>query len=83
MALPNKYQNGSIDSTVKGVYRASPIKLMIYGSGKFCVIFNLRVLMEPRDKQPTVRCDQGARWHESFHHYRSIALREDPGHQEH
>ncbi|EUC31229.1 hypothetical protein COCCADRAFT_101797 [Bipolaris zeicola 26-R-13] len=33
MALPNKYQNGSIDSTTKGVYRASPIKLMIYGNG--------------------------------------------------
>lgn len=33
MALPNKYQNGSIDSSVKGVYRASPIKLMIYGNG--------------------------------------------------
>ncbi|EAT87912.2 hypothetical protein SNOG_04152 [Parastagonospora nodorum SN15] len=32
MALPNKYQNGSVDSTVKGVYRASPIKLMIYGN---------------------------------------------------
>lgn len=34
MALPNKYQNGSVDSTVKGVYRASPIKLMIYGNGR-------------------------------------------------
>ncbi|KAH7564329.1 hypothetical protein BM1_01376 [Bipolaris maydis] len=33
MALPNKYQNGSIDSSTKGVYRASPIKLMIYGNG--------------------------------------------------
>ena len=35
MALPNKYQNGSVDSSVKGVYRASPVKLMIYGSGMF------------------------------------------------
>lgn len=34
MALPNKYQNGSIDSSTKGVYRASPVKLMIYGNGK-------------------------------------------------
>jgi hypothetical protein len=34
MALPNKYQNGSIDSAVRGVYRASPIKLMIYGNGR-------------------------------------------------
>lgn len=34
MALPNKYQNGSVDSSVKGVYRASPVKLMIYGNGK-------------------------------------------------
>lgn len=34
MALPTKYQNGSIDSTLKGVYRASPVKLMIYGRGK-------------------------------------------------
>lgn len=34
MALPNKYQNGSIDSSTKGVYRASPIKLMIYGNGE-------------------------------------------------
>jgi hypothetical protein len=33
MALPNKYQNGSIDSAIKGVYRASPVKLMIYGNG--------------------------------------------------
>ncbi|OAL07241.1 alcohol dehydrogenase [Phaeosphaeriaceae sp. SRC1lsM3a] len=33
MALPTKYQNGSVDSSVKGVYRASPIKLMIYGNG--------------------------------------------------
>ncbi|KAI4674640.1 uncharacterized protein J4E84_010510 [Alternaria hordeiaustralica] len=33
MALPNKYQNGSIDSSTKGVYRASPVKLMIYGNG--------------------------------------------------
>ncbi|KAF1937892.1 alcohol dehydrogenase [Clathrospora elynae] len=33
MALPNKYQNGSIDSSAKGVYRASPVKLMIYGNG--------------------------------------------------
>ncbi|KAF1996669.1 hypothetical protein P154DRAFT_547794 [Amniculicola lignicola CBS 123094] len=33
MTLPSKYQNGSIDSSVKGVYRASPIKLMIYGRG--------------------------------------------------
>ncbi|KAF2636653.1 hypothetical protein P280DRAFT_408865 [Massarina eburnea CBS 473.64] len=33
MTLPSKYQNGSIDSSVKGVYRASPIKLMIYGKG--------------------------------------------------
>jgi 3-oxoacid CoA-transferase len=33
MALPNKYQDGSIDSSVKGVYRASPVKLMIYGNG--------------------------------------------------
>jgi 3-oxoacid CoA-transferase len=36
MALPNKYQNGSIDSSAKGVYRASPVKLMIYGNGKLC-----------------------------------------------
>jgi 3-oxoacid CoA-transferase len=35
MALPNKYQNGSVDSAVKGVYRASPVKLMIYGNGKY------------------------------------------------
>jgi 3-oxoacid CoA-transferase len=35
MALPNKYQNGSIDSSAKGVYRASPVKLMIYGNGKY------------------------------------------------
>jgi hypothetical protein len=34
MALPSKYQNGSIDAAVKGVYRASPVKLMIYGRGK-------------------------------------------------
>jgi hypothetical protein len=34
MALPTKYQNGSIDSSAKGVYRASPVKLMIYGNGK-------------------------------------------------
>ncbi|EUC44265.1 hypothetical protein COCMIDRAFT_37911 [Bipolaris oryzae ATCC 44560] len=33
MALPNKYQNGSVDSSTKGVYRASPVKLMIYGNG--------------------------------------------------
>ncbi|ORY05696.1 hypothetical protein BCR34DRAFT_490664 [Clohesyomyces aquaticus] len=33
MTLPSKYQNGSIDSSVKGVYRASPVKLMIYGRG--------------------------------------------------
>ncbi|KAF2028135.1 hypothetical protein EK21DRAFT_102085 [Setomelanomma holmii] len=33
MALPNKYQSGSIDSSTKGVYRASPVKLMIYGTG--------------------------------------------------
>ncbi|KAH8622555.1 hypothetical protein IG631_22830 [Alternaria alternata] len=33
MALPTKYQNGSIDSSAKGVYRASPVKLMIYGNG--------------------------------------------------
>ena len=33
MSLPNKYQNGNIDSSVKGVYRASPVKLMIYGNG--------------------------------------------------
>ncbi|KAF2009814.1 hypothetical protein BU24DRAFT_400279 [Aaosphaeria arxii CBS 175.79] len=33
MTLPSKYQNGSIDSSVKGVYRASPIKLLIYGRG--------------------------------------------------
>jgi len=35
MTLPTKYQNGSIDSSVKGVYRASPVKLMIYGRGEF------------------------------------------------
>jgi DNA-binding transcriptional regulator PaaX len=34
MALPNKYQNGNIDSSIKGVYRASPVKLMIYGNGR-------------------------------------------------
>ncbi|KAF2467463.1 uncharacterized protein BDR25DRAFT_234165 [Lindgomyces ingoldianus] len=33
MTLPSKYQNGSIDSSLKGVYRASPVKLMIYGRG--------------------------------------------------
>jgi len=33
MALPTKYQNGNIDSSAKGVYRASPIKLMVYGNG--------------------------------------------------
>jgi hypothetical protein len=33
MTLPSKYQNGNIDSSVKGVYRASPVKLMIYGNG--------------------------------------------------
>jgi hypothetical protein len=36
MTLPSKYQNGSVDSSVKGVYRASPVKLMIYGNGKPC-----------------------------------------------
>lgn len=35
MTLPSKYQNGSIDSALKGVYRASPVKLMIYGRGEF------------------------------------------------
>jgi 3-oxoacid CoA-transferase len=38
MALPNKYQNGSIDSALKGVYRASPVKLMIYGNGKGSIL---------------------------------------------
>ncbi|KAJ4345465.1 uncharacterized protein N0V89_011596 [Didymosphaeria variabile] len=33
MTLPSKYQNGSIDSSLKGVYRASPVKLLIYGRG--------------------------------------------------
>ncbi|KAF2730221.1 hypothetical protein EJ04DRAFT_567960 [Polyplosphaeria fusca] len=33
MSLPTKYQNGSVDSSSKGVYRASPIKLLIYGKG--------------------------------------------------
>lgn len=34
MAVPNKYQDGRVDSSLRGVYRASPIKLMIYGNGK-------------------------------------------------
>jgi hypothetical protein len=38
MALPNKYQNGNIDSSANGVYRASPVKLMIYGNGKILVL---------------------------------------------
>jgi hypothetical protein len=33
MALPN-IQKGSVDSAVRGVYRAAPVKLMIYGHGK-------------------------------------------------
>ncbi|KAF1975712.1 alcohol dehydrogenase [Bimuria novae-zelandiae CBS 107.79] len=33
MTLPSKYQNGGIDSSLKGVYRASPVKLLIYGRG--------------------------------------------------
>jgi 3-oxoacid CoA-transferase len=45
MALPNKYQNGSIDSSAKGVYRASPVKLMIYGNGKMCAIEVRTLLM--------------------------------------
>lgn len=36
MTLPTKYQNGSIDSSLKGVYRASPVKLLIYGAGMLC-----------------------------------------------
>jgi hypothetical protein len=44
MTLPSKYQNGSIDSSVKGVYRASPIKLMIYGSGKYNCVDHIRKL---------------------------------------
>lgn len=40
MALPNKYQNGSIDSSTKGVYRASPVKLMIYGNGRQTAVTN-------------------------------------------
>jgi hypothetical protein len=35
MTLPSKYQNGSIDSSLKGVYRASPVKLLIYGAGMY------------------------------------------------
>jgi hypothetical protein len=42
MALPSKYQNGSIDSAVKGVYRASPVKLMIYGRGKALALVGIR-----------------------------------------
>jgi hypothetical protein len=56
MALPNEYQNGSIDSAVKGVYRASPVKLMIYGNGSALqsnMVFYM--LMITRDKQPTFR----------------------------
>jgi 3-oxoacid CoA-transferase len=34
MTLPSNYQNGAIDSSLKGAYRASPVKLMIYGRGK-------------------------------------------------
>ncbi|KAF9735902.1 hypothetical protein PMIN06_009721 [Paraphaeosphaeria minitans] len=33
MTLPSQYQNGSIDSSLKGAYRASPVKLLIYGAG--------------------------------------------------
>lgn len=40
MSLPNKYQNGSIDSSTKGVYRASPVKLMIYGNGRQTVVMD-------------------------------------------
>jgi hypothetical protein len=83
MSLPNKYQNGSVDSTVKGVYRASPIKLMIYGNGKCYFAIERRALITPRNKQSTVRCNQGAGMHERIHHHRPIALREDPRDQEH
>ena len=47
MALPTKYQNGSIDSAAKGVYRASPIKLMIYGNGKTVLKLKALVLINP------------------------------------
>lgn len=47
MALPTKYQNGSIDSAAKGVYRASPIKLMIYGNGKTVLKLKVLVLINP------------------------------------
>lgn len=51
MALPNKYQNGSIDSTTKGVYRASPIKLMIYGNGEHTPsIFSTGLIINARNK---------------------------------
>jgi hypothetical protein len=83
MSLPNKYQNGNVDSSVKGVYRASPIKLMIYGNGKSDVNVKIQVLITSRDKQPIDRCYQGARRHERVHHHRPIALREDASDQEH
>ncbi|KAL6703755.1 hypothetical protein ACN47E_009136 [Coniothyrium glycines] len=33
MALASEYKDGRIDSSTSGVYRASPVKLMIYGNG--------------------------------------------------
>ncbi|KAF2133076.1 alcohol dehydrogenase [Dothidotthia symphoricarpi CBS 119687] len=33
MALPNEHRNGNVDSSTKGMYRASPAKLMMYGRG--------------------------------------------------
>jgi hypothetical protein len=83
MSLPNKYQNGSVDSTVKGVYRASPIKLMVYGNGKYTFVIERLMLITRRNKQSTVRCNQGAGLHKRFHHHRPITLREDSRDQEH
>ncbi|KAH8732628.1 hypothetical protein GQ44DRAFT_601598 [Phaeosphaeriaceae sp. PMI808] len=41
MSLPIKPQNGSVDASIKGVYRASPVKLMIYGTGTSDQIANV------------------------------------------
>lgn len=64
---------GNIDSVLKGVYNASPVKSMVYGRGMAHCLFPVGCLLkEIRCHQIITRNHLEARLLEGVHHHRKV-----------